>query len=364
MTQEGLRLTCGFAGGPVRLMVRVYRDVLPGVYRELAGWRRMAEAIPDPELRRQALASMTAKRFHCEGGAVYAAAAPTPEARRGLIRLIVALQTISDYLDNLCDRSTSLDPADFRQLHQAMRDAVVPDGTVGDYYACRRERDDGGYLAALVRACQEEVAKLPGYGAVAETVRHLVALYADLQVHKHVEWSQREARLLSWWEAHRAAHPDLRWNEFAAATGSTLGMFALFLAATDPHVDRDTVRRIVATYFPWVCALHILLDYLIDQEEDRRGGDLNFVAYYRDAGEAAERLVYFARRAREATRGLPDGRFHRLIVDGLLGLYLSDGKVRRQRTVRLVSRRLLATAPLTARFFYVNSVLIRAFSPS
>jgi Protein of unknown function (DUF2600). len=51
-------------------------------------------------------------------------------------------------------------------------------------------------------------------------------------------------------------------------------------------------------------------------------------------------------------------------VDGLLGLYLSDGKVRRQRTVRLVSRRLLATAPLTARFFYVNSVLIRAFSPS
>lgn len=344
-------------------MLRVYRDVLPGVHRELAGWRRMAEAIPDPELRRQALASMTAKRFHCEGGAVYAAAAPNPDARRGLIRLIVALQTISDYLDNLCDRSTSLNPADFRQLHQAMLDAVMPGGSVGDYYSCRREREDGGYLPALVRACQEEVARLPGYGAVVDEVRRLVALYADLQVHKHVAWSEREARLLAWWENYRSAHPELRWNEFAAATGSTLGMFALFLAATDPQVDGEAARRIVRTYFPWVCALHILLDYLIDQEEDRRGGDLNFVAYYRDAEEAAERLAFFARRAREAVRELPGSRFHRLIVDGLLGLYLSDKKVRRQRAVRAVSRRLLTTSPFSTRFFYVNSVLIRALSP-
>ena len=40
------------------------------------------------------------------------------------IQFIVAYQTISDYLDNLCDRSTSLDPADFAALHEAMTDAL------------------------------------------------------------------------------------------------------------------------------------------------------------------------------------------------------------------------------------------------
>ena len=33
--------------------------------------------------------------------------------RANAIKFIVAYQTISDYLDNLCDRSTSLDPDDF-----------------------------------------------------------------------------------------------------------------------------------------------------------------------------------------------------------------------------------------------------------
>ena len=61
------------------------------------------------------MASIETKTFHCEGGALYALLA---EAHRDdAIRFIVAYQTISDYLDNLCDRSTSLDPEDFTLLH-------------------------------------------------------------------------------------------------------------------------------------------------------------------------------------------------------------------------------------------------------
>ena len=47
------------------------------------------------------------------------------EQYREAIRFIVAYQTISDYLDNLCDRSTSLDPKDFSALHEAMKDALT-----------------------------------------------------------------------------------------------------------------------------------------------------------------------------------------------------------------------------------------------
>ena len=44
------------------------------------------------------------KEFHCLGGSVYAPRTGGQRKDDGL-RLIVAFQTISDYLDNLCDRT-------------------------------------------------------------------------------------------------------------------------------------------------------------------------------------------------------------------------------------------------------------------
>ncbi|WP_274652190.1 tetraprenyl-beta-curcumene synthase family protein [Paenibacillus humicola] len=342
---------------PVRLMYRVYKYVLPGVKDELGRLRRIAERIPDDELRKQAIASMTSKEFHCQGGGVYAAA--NLRQRHVLIPLIVALQTISDYLDNLCDRSTSLDEGDFRLLHQSMLDAVDPHAPLRDYYALRNERDDGGYLHELVRTCQACAAKLPSYAVVQPHVAELVGLYGDLQVYKHIVKDRREPALLAWWEKHRHQVPHLRWNEFAAATGSTLGMFMLFLAATEEGLEPEDALAIKRAYFPHVCSLHILLDYLIDQEEDRLGGDLNFCHYYEDRRKVAERIGDIAGYARRDVHALPARRFHRMIIEGLLALYLSDPKVRQQDDVRTVSRRLMKRSPLTRLFFWGNSVWIR-----
>jgi tetraprenyl-beta-curcumene synthase len=192
---------------PVGLMSRVYKFILPEVRIELEKWRREAEQIPDEELRKQALASIDNKRFHCQGGAVYAAA-NLPE-KHILIPLIVAYQTISDYLDNLCDRSTSLDPADFRQLHQSMLDAVTPETEPADYYALRTEREDGGYLLRLVQKCRDCIGQLSGYEAAKPYIRDLAGLYTDLQVYKHIHPDKREAALLEWWSlhAHRTPQP-------------------------------------------------------------------------------------------------------------------------------------------------------------
>ncbi|MGK9250445.1 tetraprenyl-beta-curcumene synthase family protein [Paenibacillus humicus] len=351
-------LTAGKAPAePLRLMYRVYKYALPDVSAELESLRQRAERIPDPELRTQALSSMKEKRFHCQGGSVYAIA--DPASRKVLIPLIVALQTISDYLDNLCDRSTSLDADDFRLLHRSMLDAVDPDAELTDYYALRAERDDGGYLHHLVRTCQRQAAMLPGYAAAQPEVSRLVGLYGDLQVYKHIAKDLREEKLLAWWELHRREYPELRWNEFAAATGSTLGMFTLFAAALDPALTPERAAEVRRAYFPHVCGLHILLDYLIDQEEDREGGDLNFCNYYSGTAEAAQRIGEIVRRAREDIRRLPEPGFHRMIVEGLLALYLSDPKVSGQQDVRSVSRKLMRRSPLTRLFFFMNSVVIR-----
>ncbi|QAY68418.1 tetraprenyl-beta-curcumene synthase family protein [Paenibacillus protaetiae] len=342
---------------PFKLMYRVYKYVLPSVEHELRQLRAFAERIPDPELRAQALDSLTSKKFHCQGGAVYAAA--NLEQRNTLIPLIVALQTISDYLDNLCDRSTSLDPDDFRQLHQSMLDAVHPGAELQDYYALHNEKDDGGYLRHLVQTCQRHAANLPSYASVQSAVTELVMLYSDLQVYKHIRRELREPRLLAWWEPYRSRYPELQWNEFAAATGSTLGMFTLFLAAGSEGLTAREADAIKNTYFPHVCGLHILLDYLIDQEEDVQGGDLNFCNYYDNYTLLAERMSMIARRAREDVVVLPGSKFHRLIIEGLLALYLSDPKVRGQAEVRMVTRKLMKRSPLTRVFFLVNSVWIR-----
>nr|WP_230415307.1 tetraprenyl-beta-curcumene synthase family protein [Paenibacillus allorhizosphaerae] len=346
--------------GPVGLMLRVYRYVLPEVREQLRYWRGKAETIPDPELRKQAIASMTSKQFHCEGGAVYAAAHLS--MRHILIPLIVAFQTISDYLDNLCDRSTSLDPEDFRRLHQSMLDAVDPAEPLHDYYEFREEREDGGYLGDLVKTCQASIRMLPSFPTAAESVRELVGLYCDLQVYKHIRKDLREEALLEWWQRHQAKYPSISWNEFAAATGSTLGVFMLFLAASGTELRPAAVKAIHDAYFPYICGLHILLDYLIDQEEDRAGGDLNFCSYYDSVDVTVERLALIVSEARSKSQRLDHPPFHRMIIEGLLALYLSDPKVSKQQDVKRISRVLMKNSPMMRMFFFVNSIWIRRTS--
>lgn len=304
------------------------RGLLAHTERELVGWERRAEAITDPELRRQALASLRSKRFHCHGGSVFAAAAE-PAHAAAVVRVIVALQTISDYLDNLSDRSPAGGEEDLRQLHRAFCDAVQPDTPVryGEYYALHPHREDGGYLDDLVRTCREGLAALPAWTAAAGPAATLAERYVALQSLKHLTPDVREKRLRAW--ITEVPAPGLHWFEAAAACGSTLGLFALMAAVTrDAPADTTAV---LAAYFPYPSALHILLDYLVDLEEDRRGGDFNFVACYASRAEAAERLRAIQARAAAAVAGLEDADFHRLVVAGLPAIYFADSKVQRQR---------------------------------
>lgn len=346
-------------GDPLRLMKRVYKFILPSVKSELNRIRQKASMIPDPELRKQAVSSIQTKEFHCQGGSVYAAA-NLPQ-RHILIPLIVAFQTISDYLDNLCDRSTSLDADDFRLIHQSMLDAVQPDRELADYYALREEKDDGGYLIGLVMTCRKSISQLPGFKAAQPYIVDLVSLYIDLQVYKHIDPELRESALLSWRDKHAERAPHLYWNEFAAATGSTLGMFMLFLSACDADLDDRGAATVHKAYFPHVCGLHILLDYLIDQAEDKLGGDLNFCSYYSSEQEMLQRIEMIVASARNDIKALPVSSFHRMIIEGLLALYLSDPKVGEHKEIRDVSRRLMRRSPLTRLFFFANSRWIRKY---
>ncbi|ADU31562.1 tetraprenyl-beta-curcumene synthase family protein [Evansella cellulosilytica] len=342
------------------LMFHVYKFVLPKVHEYLQFWKKKAQEIPNEELRKQALASIESKTFHCEGGSIYGILAK--ERRDEVIEFVVAYQTISDYLDNLCDRSTSLDPNDFRALHESMPDALTPGAEVKDYYRFREEKDDGGYLESLVKTCQKCISKFPSYKVVKEANIHLANLYSDLQVHKHVKKEERVPRLEKWFAEFEKEVPPMTWYEFSASTGSTLGIFCLTAYSTYENFTEEKALKVKEGYFPWVQGLHILMDYFIDQEEDRLGGDLNFCFYYKDEEEMMDRLVHFFRQADKSIRDLPDWKFHRLINNGLLAIYLADEKVKQDPHLRKQGHRFIRSGGAPTMFFYVNGWLYRRAS--
>jgi tetraprenyl-beta-curcumene synthase len=341
---------------PSALMLKTYRNVLPMVHCYLNEWKERANQIPNPELRKQALLSIETKKFHCEGGAIYGLLAKN--CTNKLIRFIVAYQTISDYLDNLCDRSTSLDPKDFRALHESIFHALTPGAECVNYYRHRKEQEDGGYLKQLVTTCQDVLTKLPNYPTISSALCELASYYCDLQVHKHVQTEERVPRLKEWFELHQDSLPEISWYEFSACAGSTLGIFCIVAYAFREDCSENLIQQIKNAYFPWVQGLHILLDYLIDQEEDRLEGDLNFCFYYKNKTEMTERFIHFVKKAHESVAQLPNTNFHQMINQALIGIYLADEKVRSQKEVQKLGNHLIRFSGGSALFFFLNGLVM------
>jgi tetraprenyl-beta-curcumene synthase len=332
------------------LIARLVGVVLPAVEHELRGWKNYLKTCPPSFLREQALQSIKGKRFHCQGGAAYALLNHA-SSRRELLSFITAFQTISDYLDNLCDRlpicDLKLDTRNmaavtkedarreqgFRRLHGALYCALGTEGfsaETEDYYRYYPYKGDEGYLHQLVWKCRKSIIRLPNQALVHDKNCFLTGLYSDLQTLKHLSLQRREQALKDWFKPYQQQFFYLYWYEFAAAAGSTLGVFALLASVSRSSMSKDEINALFNLYFPWICGLHILLDYYIDQAEDKLTGDLNFVSYYADNGHCAERIRFFIEQAMHRARGLPHAFFHRNIIKGLLALYLSDPKIREQ----------------------------------
>lgn len=333
----------------VRLIYQFVSRVFPIVKEELNGWQRLAKQSPDPRLRQQALESIRAKAFHCQGGSIYAL---YPGVNRvEAVRFIVAYQTMCDYLDNLVDSLAVQDELAFAQLHLATQEALNPNSELSDYYLYYPYREDGGYLERLVTTCQRCLKRLPSYKLVQEEAIKLAKLYAHLQTYKHLAVQEREAKMLTWISPYLTDFPEITAWEFAAAAGSTLGIFCLCAAAFAPQLTERQGRNIRQTYFPWICGLHILLDYFIDLREDRETKQLNFVAYYDHTEMLSERLQLFVKNSLAQTRQLDHPKFHRAAVQGLLAMYLSDEKSM-DRDIRSITKKLLKDSGLGVKLLY------------
>ncbi len=296
------------------------RRVLPFARRELESWNASAATIPDPVLRAAALAALREKGRNAEATAVFAILAPRAR-RAGVLRAMTALQVAIDYLDSLGEARVDDPLADGLALHGAIRDAVSPGAAPGDWYRHHPQRDDGGYLAALVTACQEEVADLPAT-TVVPLLRRAATRCGEGQSHTHAAAREGVGELESWATRQQAA-PGYLWWEVAAGASSSVAVHALLAAAADRRTTAEEAELIDAVYFPPIGALTVLLDDLIDRDDDLRTGQHNYLSYCSSQEQAANRIGLLADRARAATMRLRGGRRHRAILAGVAGFYLS-----------------------------------------
>ncbi len=301
--------------------------VYPRVCAEVAEQRRRAAAIPDRLLRGTALGVLAAKRSNIDGAAAFAAFVPQAQ-RTTVIRAQVAFQSIYDYLDTLAERPHPDPVENSRSLHGALRCALDPGGPDGDYYAHQQTGGDGGYLSDAVARCRAALLDLPCYEAVQPAVGRLAERIVDYQSLNVTEERGVRQEFASWADGETPAGSDLRWWETAASAGSSLGVFALIAMAAGPSVQADHARAVEEAYFPWIGALHSLLDSLVDRPQDAASGQCSLVEHYGDAQETALRLTLLARESRRRAEALPDAGAHMAILAAMAALYLAEQQAR------------------------------------
>lgn len=317
--------------GDARSLRRFFLHVMPLAHAALARLERVAERIPDAELRAQALSSLRSKAYHLAGACVLATFLPAG-AREHYVEIVAPLETIYDFLDCLCDRHPGTKPQAFRHLHEALFDALDPARPMSEYYLFGPPGDDGDYLATLVRRVRRALRRLGEHERLLPYFREAAALYADHQTYSHLAPGDRERACVAWFQRERAPFGDLSWWEFGAAAGSQFQVYGpLFLAFRS---DFDGIGNAYRAYFPAMSALHVLLDSYVDQDEDRTHGELNWMTCYGSFDAFSVRMRTLARRALGAFAKLPAPHAHRFALRIMLLFYLTHPKIYRQRLER------------------------------
>jgi tetraprenyl-beta-curcumene synthase len=317
----------------VRAALSYWLTVFPRVCFHIARWRRLARRIPDPVLRRLALAALGEKRGNIEGAAAFAAFAPWAQ-RGAATRAASAFQAAYNLLDMLGEQPSADPIRDGERLHSALLYALgwpaarstegEPDPGVQllDWYAHHPQSADGGYLNALVEECRIAFRSLPGYEPAAPGARAAAERIVAFQSLNLSEAQGDHSGLERWARAATPPGAGLQWWETAAAAGSSLVTHALIAAAADPGFDAEDAARIEHAYFPWIGGLHSLLDNLIDKREDEAAGHRSLVEYY-GPQRTAERMRWMAEQATGLARDLPHSKRHLVVLAAMIGNYLS-----------------------------------------
>lgn len=303
----------------VMLIYEFLADTIARAKKRASKWQKILKG-ENTVLCQEAVKSMHDKAFHLFGASFISLYADK-EYRNSSLEVMVDLQLIADYLDNLSDELGIFSYRSLRRLHSALLDCLTEKAT-GGYYDFYPHREDSGYLHNLVDSCRQKVTNWPQINLIRPFLLEQAKLYSNLQIYKHGEKRYRSKTLKIWCE--RKRDKKLFWWEFAASAGSTLPVFILLAETT--RKDRSDVQKLMGYYSKRIAPLHILLDYFIDRQYDKKAEEINLVSYYPTEEIMQKRMIGFYNDSQKTTLSIRNGGFHKLVGKGLLALYLSDAK--------------------------------------
>jgi tetraprenyl-beta-curcumene synthase len=295
---------------------------LAGVSREVHCWRALAAQIPDPVLRADALESLADKRYYIDGAALFW----TLPSRRvdELLALLVAYQTIANYLDYASERGAEHRGASAGSLMLALVDAVDVDAPLHDYYADHPWTDDGGYLRALVLRCRSACTELPRYRHARPALLREARRGHALELGHDPNPRRRDHALKAFADREFGSLHDASWFELAGGATSLLAVMVLLaLAADETSTDAD-LHAALEVYCPWVGTLSLMLDSYVDQVEDADTSRWSATACYPSSQIAERRMALLMSRALRGCAALRHGQRHTLIVSMMIAMYLTS----------------------------------------
>jgi tetraprenyl-beta-curcumene synthase len=300
---------------------RELRWGLPGVSREVRRWQALAAQIPDPVLRADAVGSLS-KRYYVDGAALFWTL-PSRKVHE-LLPLLVAYQTIANYLDYASERGAGHRGGSAGSLMLSLVDAIDVDAPLHDYYADHPWTDDGGYLRALVLRCRSACATLPRYREARRLLIREARRGHALELSHDPDPVRRDAAFETFAAREFGSMPDASWFEVAGSATSVLPVIVLLALAADETSTADDLLAAVKAYSPWVGALSTMLDSYIDQVEDAESCSWSAVAYYPSPQIAQRRMAWLIGRALRETAQLRHGQRHTLIVAMMIAMYLTS----------------------------------------
>lgn len=316
---------------------------LPAVGRELDAWRAHASQIAECEIRCDALSALDRKRGHAAGAALFAI---LPRRRDpNLLCLLVAYETIWDYLDTTSERAPQ--QRNGRALHRALLDAIDPFRRCADYFLYHRW-DDGGYLASLVASARGCCLALPAHQQARPTLIEEARRAQVLALNHEPDGARREHALREWAASDAPAAPALLWHELSGAASASLAMHALLALAAQPRRCRQPeIMRVRDAYNPWISATTTMLDSFVDQLDDAANGDHSYIAHYPTHEIAVTRMRWLICQSITRAQALGDGERHVLLVSAMAAMYLSKDSTRNHQLHRASRSLVRAGGPLT-----------------
>jgi tetraprenyl-beta-curcumene synthase len=283
-------------------------------------WRGRALAIPDPVMRRNALAALGDKRPLLDGAALFWI---LPTRRQpDLVRLLVSFQLLANLHDHAGERAgrgSSPEPAGSIAAIGAIIDSTRP----WPGYFGQQPAPDGGYLDALADACRTATARLPHYAAARPALIQQTRCAQIMDIEHHMAGPDR-ARRLKRFATDKLSNKttDVEWWELAAGAASMMTVIVTLALAADERTTSGDIERAVDAYI-LVGSVGSLLDNYIDQDDDAATGTHNFMNYYATREQGQHRLAVLIERALREVGTLRRGKHHLVIVASMTAMYLT-----------------------------------------